>query len=181
VSDDPSTSVVRLIRASAIACAIATAAVIYLSNEPRISTLSNRLEETNAVLRSDDIVLANIVRERARRDLLLRRYAPTLRRGVEATFVRDLDANARRHGADVISTSAERDSSGGSAADGATGTRRIDLTIELRGSYRNLLSTIANLSDGNQIVDVRSISLRRADTNLIARVPISLFEAAEVR
>jgi len=181
VSDDPSTSVVRLIRASAIACAIATAAVIYLSNEPRISTLSNRLEETNVVLRSDDIVLANSGRARARLNLLRRRYDRMLRRGVEAAFIRDLDADVRRHGANVVSTTAERDGSTGSAADGETAMRRIELTIELSGSYRSLLGTIANLSDGRQIVDVRSISLRRADTSLIARVPISLFEASEAR
>ncbi len=179
MSDDPSTSVVRLIRASAVACAIATATVIYLSNEPKILALSNRLEETNAVLRSDDIVLANTGRARAQRDLLRRRYARKLRRGVEAAFIRDLDANVRRHGADVMSTTAER--SDESAADGETGLQRIDLTIELRGNYRNLLGTIANLSAGNQVVDVRSISLRRADTSLIARVPISLFEVSEAR
>jgi hypothetical protein len=104
-----------------------------------------------------------------------------LRRGVEAAFIRDLDANVRRHGADVMSTTAERDGSDGSAGDAETGMRRIDLTIELRGSYRSLLGLISDLSAGNQVVDVRSISLRRADTSLIARVPISVFEASEAR
>ncbi len=181
MNDDPAFHVVRLIRASAVACAIATAAVIYLSNEPRISALSNRLEETNAVLRSDDVVLANTERARAQRDLLRRRYARMLHRGVEAIFIRDLDANVHRHGADLLSTTAQRDGADGSPADGETEMRRIDLTIELRGSYRNLLGTIADLSVGDQIVDVRSVSLRRADTSLIARVPISLFEASEAR
>jgi hypothetical protein len=104
-----------------------------------------------------------------------------LHRGVEAVFIRDLDANVHRHGADVLSTIAQRDRADGSTADGETEMRRIDLTIELRGSYRNLLGTIADLSVGDQIVDVRSVSLRRADTSLIARVPISLFEASEAR
>ncbi len=181
MSDDSSSSIVRLIRTSAVACAIATAAVIYLSNESKISALSNRLEEANAVLRSDDIALASIGRVRSQRDLLRRRYAPMLRRGVEAAFIRDLDTNVRRHGAEVMSTTSQRDGVDGSAELGETEMRRIDLTIELRGSYRNLLSTIAAISAGNQVVDVRSVSLRRADADIIARVPISLFEASEGR
>jgi Tfp pilus assembly protein PilO len=181
MSDDPSSSVIRLIRVSAVACAIVAATAVYFSNEPRLATLSAHLDETRAVLRSDDIVLSTIGRVRAERDLLRRRYARLLRRDVEATFIGDLDANVRRHAANLISTTVRRDSSGGPDDDADTGMRRIPLTIELRGSYRNLLDATADLSNGNQIVDVRSVSLRRADNRLIARIPVVLFEADAAR
>jgi Tfp pilus assembly protein PilO len=181
MSDDLSSSVIRMIRASAVACAIACASVVYFSNEPKVSALSTRLDETSTVLRSDDIILSTVGRLRAQRDFLRRRYARMLRRDVEGTFLQDLDANVRRHKTDVISTTAQRDMAEGPAGNTDTGLRKIDLTLELRGRYRNLLSTIADLSAGNQIVDVRAVSLRRTDSRLIARVPISLFEEEPTR
>ncbi len=181
MSDDPSSSVIRMIRVSAVACAIVAAAVVYFSSEPKVATLSARLDETSAVLRSDDIVLSTIGRVRARRDLLQRRYARMLRRDAEASFLRDLDADVRRHGADVISTTAQRNDAGPADDASDTGLRRIAFTIELRGSYLNLLDATANLSTGHQIVDVRSVSLRRSDNQLVARIPIVLFESDAAR
>jgi hypothetical protein len=181
MSDDLSSSVIRMIRASAAALAIACASLVYFSNEPKVSALSSRLAETSTVLRSDDIIFSTIGRLRAQRDFFRRRYARMLRRDVEGSFLRDLDANVRRHKTDVISTTAQRDTAEGFAGTTDTGLRHIDLTLELRGRYRNLLSTIANLSTGNQIVDVLSVSLRRTDSGLIARVPIRLFEEEPAR
>jgi hypothetical protein len=166
-----------MIRVSAIACAIGAAALVYFSSEPKLSALSDHLAETSAVLRSDDIVLSNVARVRAQHDLLQHRLSRILRRDVEATFIRDLDSDARRHAADVVSTTAQHDGVEGTTDDADTGLRHFDFTIELRGGYRSLLATIANLSSGNQMVEVRSISLRRSDRSLIARVPIVLFEA----
>jgi len=177
VSDDPSSTVIRMIRVSAVACAIVAAAIVYFSSAPKLAILSARLDETGAVLRSDDIVLSTVGRVRARRDLLQRRYARMLRRDAEASFIQDLDANVRRHGAAVISTTAQRGGAEEASDDGDTGLRHIAFTIELGGSYRNLLAATAKLSTGNQMVDVRSVSLRRADNRLIARIPIVLFEA----
>jgi len=176
VNADAGVDVVRLIRIATAAGAILAGYLAYVFAQPETAALTGRLDAARVELASDDVVFAEIGRLRAERDLLRARYADALRGNAEATFLRDLGAATRRHGVSVVSTSASREPAG-SVTDGDDELfTRVDLTVELRGAYRDLLATVVDLSLGAAIARVAGPSIRRAGTTLVATVPVTLFE-----
>jgi hypothetical protein len=168
--------VLRLIRIATAAGAILAGYLAYVAAQPETDALTGRLDAARAELGSDDVAFAEIGRLRAERDLLRARYADALRGNPEAVFLRDLGAATRRHGVGVVSTSASREPAGPAANGDDALFTRVDLTVELRGAYRDLLATIVELSLGTAIARVGGPSFRRTGTTLVASVPVTLFE-----
>lgn len=181
----------RLIRIVTAACAIAAGALVYLRFEPDVQSVSAEADDARAELRSDDVVIAEMPRLRGERDALRRRYDRLFAQDPEALFLRDLDADARRHDVAVVSTSTLAGSAAGAgeppASRGERGERgdspfpQISLTLELRGAYRALLETVGDLSRGSEIVSVGQPSLRRDGAALVASVPITIYEPQAIR
>jgi hypothetical protein len=76
----------------------------------------------------------------------------------------------------VVSTSASREPAANAAKGDDELFTRVDLTVELRGTYRDLLATIVDLSLGGAIARVAGPSFRRTGSALVATVPVTLFE-----
>jgi Tfp pilus assembly protein PilO len=162
----------RLIRIASVACAILAGALVYLRFEPDLDATRAQIDDARDELRSEDVVFADVPRLRSERAALRERYARLFAQNPEAVFLRDLDATVRRHGVEVVSSRAGR----ATHPPGAAAAPQIPLTLELRGSYRNLLATIVDLSRGDEIVEVDAASLRRDGDALIASVPVAVFE-----
>jgi len=102
-----------------------------------------------------------------------------LARAVAATFLHALAATVRRHSVTLLSTNVTQDSS--AAAEGRTKTTLFEVSrvsLELRGSYPSLLAAIGDLSLGANIVGVQTPNLQRDGDEVLAFVPITLYEAA---
>jgi Tfp pilus assembly protein PilO len=163
----------RLIRIASVACAILAGALVYLRFEPDLDATRAQIDDARDELRSEDVVFADVPRLRSERAALRERYARLFLQNPEAVFLRDLDAAVRRHGVEVVSSRAGRATQ---APVTTTAPPQIPLTLELRGSYRDLLATIVDLSRGDEIVEVDAPSLRRDGDALIASVPVAVFE-----
>jgi hypothetical protein len=166
----------RLVRLATFGGAILAGALAYFTNEPAREALAARLDDARTQLRSDDIVLAETVRLRAKREALRIRYARLFAANPEAIFLRELDWNVRRHALALVSTNARHD--GNAEPRDASGFGRVALTVELRGSYRHLLEAVVDLSRGKEIVAVDPPNFRRDGRSLVASVPVTIFEPA---
>jgi hypothetical protein len=180
----------RLVGIATFLFAFLTAYLVYQLGEPGVEAARLRLEEANAQLRADDALFAERTPLETAAARLRLRYRSALSVNSQAAFVRDLDANVRRHGVTIVATSfrpaptTTADSRRFNAflpphAD-ATEARldeifdASDVTLQLRGSYRALLATISELSTGSQIVRVDIPSLRRDGASIVATVPATL-------
>jgi Tfp pilus assembly protein PilO len=165
----------RIVRIVSVGLAILAGASVYVSYEPQVESLRTRVDEARADVRSGDIVLADRERLRTERAAFERRYARLFAQNPQAVFLRELSATAGRHGIDVVGSAsghARLDS-----RDETVGTfKRVALTLQLRGSYRNLLAAIAEISQGNEIVAVEVPSLQRDGDSIVASVPVAIFE-----
>ncbi len=187
--------VTRLIRIATLLFTLLAGSLVYLAYEPRIGVLDARLDDAEAELRSDDIAFSETPRLRAERATLASRFDERFTRSGDAAFLRDLAADVRRHGVDVLSTTVTPDDSGTTIAPakpsralaydgpGMSGNddrrarfRRTHVSLELHGTYAHLLAAIADLSGGADIVNVDAPALRRDDDALTASVPVTLVE-----
>ncbi len=182
----------RLIRIATLLFTLLAGSLVYIAYEPRIGALDAQLDDAESELRSDDIAFSEIPRLRAERAQLASRYDELFTRSGDAAFLRDLAADVRRHGVDVVSTTVAPDDSNTVATDGSITVapdsstsgvhdrrahfRRAHVTLELHGSYAHLLATIADLSGRAVLVRVDAPALRRDGAAITASIPVTLVE-----
>lgn len=165
----------RLIRIATFLVSVAATAAVYLTYQPQIEAVQQRIDENNDELRSDDVAFHEANLLRGERATLSARYASLFAQDAQAVFVRELATTVRRHGVELVATNVAPDDP--SDARGASALfSKTQLALELRGSYRRLLTTIADLSLGSEIVEVRASSLSREGTELVAKVPLAIYE-----
>ncbi len=165
----------RLIRIATLLFALLAGTLVYLAFYPVVDGLEQRVDDAQATLRSDDVAAYEIPRVQLERDDLARRYEHLFAANPEAVFLRELSRSARSRHVTVLSTSVTHDTSGSSPGPSAL-LAPVRVTIELRGTYRDLLAAVGDLSLGSEIVDVDAPSLRRDDDAVIASIPVTIYE-----
>lgn len=170
----------RLIRLATLLLAVTAGASVFFAYEPRTELLSQRLDDTETALRSDDVAFSEIPTLRIERDRLAKQYT-FVARDAEAVFLRELASNVHRHALTLLSTTASQTdlpnrSFGDGVAFGAT-----DLTLELAGSYEHLLAGLSEMSLGSEMVGVEAPSFRRDGLRLVATVPVTIYEPVDTR
>lgn len=165
----------RLIRTVTVLLAIVAAVCVYATYQPQIDAAQRRIDDDNRALRSDEVAFSEFVSLRAERALLARRYESLFSQNAQAVFVRELATTVRRNGVALVSTNvSQEDPNDAHAAAGIF--TKTHLTLMLRGSYRRLLTAIAELSTGSEIVDVQMPNLARDGSAVVATVPIDIYE-----
>ena len=169
--------VIRLIRIAAALFSFAAAFGVYATFEPQIDALLQRVDDNNSELRSDEVAASSATALRGERARLAERYATLVAQNSQAVFVRELATAVRRNGVTLLSTVVTAPSPGDAASPGALFTKT-HLSVGLRGSYRRLLTTIADLSAGSDIVEVLPPSLTRETGagDVSATVPLDIYE-----
>jgi len=165
----------RLIRIVTLLVAVAAAAAVYLTYQPQIEALQQRIDDNNNELRSDDVVFSGAAALRGERAQLAARYAALLAQDAQAVFVRELATIVARNGVRLVSTNVTPDDATEARGAGTPFTKT-RVSLELRGPYRRLLATIADLSLGSEIVEVRAPSLAREGPGVLAKVPVTIYE-----
>jgi Tfp pilus assembly protein PilO len=170
----------RLVRIVAVLSCIVAAFVVFFTFAPDVDAASLRLDQASLQLNSDSSAFYQLGLLRAQRDQLSKRYARLFEQNPEAVFLRSLASDVARHGLTLVSTAESQDTHGVPQPQGSTATEKFGdkttLTIEMRGSYRNLLAAIGELSIGSEIVRVDSPTLRREGDAIDAVVPVSIYE-----
>jgi hypothetical protein len=167
----------RLIRIVTLLFAVLAGALVFFAYEPQTEALALRLDDAEAELRSDDIAFAEIAHLQFERRQLSERYAQLFAESPEAVFLRELAATAHRHGITLVSTSASPDVPiARDESPRALLFQRTRLALELRGTYRGLLTAIGELSIGPEIVEVGAPGLHRDRDRIVASVPITIYE-----
>ncbi len=170
----------RLIRLATLLLTVAAGAAVFFAYEPRTELLSQRLDDTETALRSDDIAFSEIPRLRIERGQLAKQYT-FVARDAEAVFLRELASNVHRHALTLLSTIASlTDLPNRSSGDGLT-FHATDLTLELAGSYEHLLAGLSEMSLGSEMVGVEAPSFRRDGLRLVATVPVTIYEPIDPR
>ncbi len=165
----------RLIRIAALACTLAAGVLVYAAYAPVVETLQARIDDGRNELRSDDLAINAATALRGERARLARRYASLLAQNSQAVFVRELATTVHRHRVALVATNVSQETS--TATDTTSiPFSRTHMTIDLRGTYRTLLATIADLSTGSEIVEVREPSMHREGTEIAATVPVIIYE-----
>jgi Tfp pilus assembly protein PilO len=170
-------NVPRLIRLATLSFALLAGTLVYFTFAPVAGGLQQRIDDAQATLRSDEVAFSEAPHVRDERDALGRRYAALFAQNPEAVFLRELSADVHASGVTLLSTSVTQDASGSKA--GSTPNALLAPTrmqIELRGSYRRVLSAVAELSLGSEIVNVAAPSLRRDGDAVIASIPVTIYE-----
>lgn len=167
--------VTRLIRIAALLFSIAAACGVYATFEPQIDALVQRVDDNNSELRSDEVAASNATALRGERAHLAVRFATLVAQNPQAVFVRELATAVRRNGVTLLSTVVTAPAPGDVPEAGALFTKT-HLSVGLRGSYRRLLTTIADLSAGSEIVEVLPPSLTRERDEISATVPLDIYE-----
>ncbi len=172
----PRIDISRLIRIAALALTVLAVALVYANYTPQIDALQARIDDGRNELRSDDEAFAEATALRGERARLAQRYASLFAANPEAVFVRELATTVHRHHVQLVDTNVTQDAESTDA--GATGVpfSRARVSIGLRGTYRTLLGTIADLSTGSEIVEVREPNLRRDGDAIVATVPLVIYE-----
>lgn len=166
----------RLIRIATLLFALLAGTLVYLTFAPVVDGLRQRIDDAQATLRSDEVAFSEVAHVRAEREDLARRYARLFAQNPEAVFLRELSANARDKHVTLLSTSVTRDNLPANAPGSSTLLAPTHVALELRGSYRNVLAAIGDLSLGSEIVDVAAPSLRRDNDAVIASIPVTIYE-----
>jgi Tfp pilus assembly protein PilO len=168
----------KIIRIATVLACIVAASFVYFSFAPDVDAATLRVDQAQLQLDSDTSTLSHLGMLRDERAALANRYAHLFAQNPEAVFLRGLSADVVRHGIALVSTSEARDLSSGAAsgANAAPSNDRTQLVIELRGSYRQLLAAIGELSLGPEIVRVDAPTLKRDGNDVIASVPVTIFE-----
>lgn len=172
----PRIDVGRLIRIVTLLLSVAAVASVYAAYAPRIDALLARIDDGREELRSDEVARREATRLRAERVDLARTYAPLLSQNAEAVFVRELATMVRRRGVTLVSTNAASDSGSHEGEPAGASFSRVRLTVDLRGSYRALLATVAELSTGSEIAEVGEPNLRRDGDAIAATIPVVVYE-----
>lgn len=164
----------RLIRIATFLFAVAAGAGVYMTYQPQIEAMQQRIDDNNDELRSDDVAFNEAAVLRGERATLSARYASLFAQNPQAVFVRELATLVRRNGVRLTSTTVTPEDQSDPPASALFAKTR--LALELRGSYRRLLTAIADLSMGSEIVEVRAPSLARESGSVVAKVPVVIYE-----
>lgn len=165
----------RLIRIATFIFAIAAAAGVFLTYQPQIEAVQQRIDDNNNELRSDEVAFHEAAALRGERAKLATRYASLFAQDPQAVFVRELATTVHRNGVTLVSTTVTPDDAS-EVRGAATLFSKTRLSLELHGSYRRLLAAIADLSMGLEIVEVRAPSLARDSGSVVAKVPVVIYE-----
>lgn len=165
----------RIVKLATLLVACAAGVLIYLARTPEIDTASARLASTESMLRSGDVAIAEIPAMRKSRDVLAARYHDRLAQNAETSFLGELGRLAIHEHVTIVRTSAP-DSAIPRAATAAGAFVATPLSVELRGSYRHVLTTIARLSAGSAIVRVDAPNVTRVEGDVDATVPVVIYE-----
>ena len=173
----------RLIRVATLALCVVVASVVYFTFAPDVDSASLRVEQALSQVQSDRSTAYRVDALRQARKTLSSRYARLFAQNPEAVFLGDLSTNVARHGLALVSVSEAHDPVGQIATappDPSTPSagQRIALTVEMRGTYRNLLAAIEQLSFGPEIVRVDAPTLRRDGSDVAAMIPVTIFAPA---
>lgn len=166
----------RLIRIAALACTVVAVVSIWLAYAPQIDAIQTRIDDGRSELRSDETAFSQANVLRAERARLADRYATLLAQNPEAVFVRELATTVKRHRVALLGTNVTQDAATNDADGANVPFSRTRVSIEMRGTYRGLLATIADLSTGSEIVEVREPNLHRDGDAIAATVPVIIYE-----
>ncbi len=172
----PRIDVSRLIRIAAIALTVLAVALVYVSYAPQIDALQARIDDGRSELRSDAETFAQATALRGERARLAERYSSLFAANPEAVFVRELATTVHRHHVKLVDTNVTQDPESSDPSATSLPFSRAHVSIGLRGTYRTLLATIADLSSGSEIVEVREPNLRRDGDAIVATVPLTIYE-----
>jgi Tfp pilus assembly protein PilO len=170
----------KLIRIATVLLSIVATSFVYFSFAPDVDAATMRVDQAQLQLDSDTSTASHLGMLREERSALASRYAHLFAQNPEAVFLRGLAADVARHGIALVSTAETRDVPSAATAPASTtpANDRTQLVIELRGSYRQLLAAIGELSLGPEIVRVDAPTLKRDGGSVIATIPVTIFEPA---
>lgn len=174
------TDIPRLIRVATFLASAVAAITVYVAYEPRVDELITRIDTGGDELLSDDAAFRSAALLRSQYAKLSAHYSSLEAHNPEAVFVRELATTVRRHGVSLVTTSATQEQESSQSPGGTVLFGRTLATLELRGPYRALLATIADLSMGSAIVEVRESSLHRDGNTIVADVPVVIYESLRV-
>lgn len=173
----------RLVRIVAVLACVLAGCVVYVTFDPDATAASARVDRAELQLDSDRTAAYDIRALRNERDSLANQYAKLFEQNPEAVFIRALAADAARHGVTLVSTSESKNQATLSAGpvqsgeqSGPFAARQASVIVSLRGTYRNLLATIGELSIGPEIVRVDPPTLVRERASITATIPVTLLE-----
>ncbi len=165
----------RLVRIATFLFAVAATTGVYLTYQPQIELVQQRIDDNNNELRSDEVAFSEATALRAERKQLADRYAPLFAQNAQAVFVRELATTVHRNGVTLAATTVTQESADDPHAPGAI-FAKTHLSISLRGSYRRLLAAIADLSLDSEIVEVQAPNLSRDGSDVVATIPVNIYE-----
>jgi hypothetical protein len=168
---------VRLVKILTIAGAIVAAALVHAAFRPRFEALQGELADAGRQLRSDEVTAAELSRLTRRKPELAARYATAFNGHAQAVFLRELARTLNRRHLALTSTSAAP----GLPPDGTSNAFRsafaaTRLSLELHGAYRDIVDALVDLSNGSELVRVEVPSFHRADGQVSADVPVTLYD-----
>jgi hypothetical protein len=171
-------NVPRLIRIATLLFAVLLGSIVYFHFQVRVDAMQYRIDDAEAALRSGEVAASEMGHLRDERDALASRYARRLNSNAQAIFLRELIALVQARDVTLVATSLSRAKPTRGNADGPELLTPTHVTLELRGTYRNLLLLIAALSTGSEIVAVEPPDMRRDGTAVMASVPVTIYEPA---
>jgi hypothetical protein len=171
----------RLIRIATVLFAMLAGTCVYFFYEPQTEAAEVRLNDAQTSILSQDVAFGAMSRLRMELAALVRHYDTPFVRNPEAVFLRELASTATRHGVTLVSTSVAQDPTAEADASHPAFFRQTQVALELRGTYRNLLATVRDLSNGSAIVAVNPPTLRRDNGALLATIPVTIYEPSETQ
>lgn len=169
------TSLTTLIRIAMVLASICGCALIAIDYEPRLEAARQRLASAQVTLRSTEVAIAAEPLVSNQLFHLKKRYAESLG-DPESAFLRWLVELQRRERVRLIAANAADVSDDFAAVPEVPGGtfHSVRYTIEMTGSYRSLLLSVADLSSGPALVRVHVPSFVRSAGALTATVPLEL-------
>jgi hypothetical protein len=168
----------RLFRVGSSMALVLAALGGFIFVQPDVSQVASRVEQDRGRLRSDDVVLSTrdaIARERAR---LLRRHRAIAEGQSQRDLLDKLELVARTHSVQIISVEmASISSSRLPQIAGDSDPEEAPLHVELRGSYRALLTSLDMLAHVGDSVRFDAPSFHWEGTTVGASVPIFIIRA----
>jgi hypothetical protein len=170
---------IRIVRLASFVCALGAALLVSIAYRPQFESARAALSGAELQLRSGEIAAAQTAELQRRRRDLAARYSAAFGGHVQARFLRELARTLKRHRAALTASAAAPAAAaagGGNAYRSAFAATR--LSLELRGTYRDLVTVIGELSYGTELVRVEAPSFHLAGNLLGAVVPVNVYDPA---
>jgi hypothetical protein len=169
------------LRGAALLGAVAIAASVLALSEPDVRAARSRVDDAEVVLRSDEVAFASAARLRSERDRLSAEFAHSFAVDPQADVLRRLASALRRHGVAFSSTANASTVPVKSPGAAAAEFEDVNLSLELRGSYRGVLMVVDELSRDCELARVDGASLHRSGSELDAHVTLALLRPLRLR